>query len=111
MLGANGPDFMFNSLGKRMAEFGRIKGVATNSTANKVHRHNLIPVTPQEMLELHGLIGTNSPAITAPCASGHVMEQFSRLPMIRIIQGTCGAILYAGETPITVVVHLKKRHD
>jgi hypothetical protein len=110
MLGANGLNVMVNSLGQRTAEIGRIQGIAAYRTPKKVHRHNIIPFTPQKVLELNGLVWTDSPAIAAAGTSGHVMKQFSRLSLVRIIQGACGAILHAGEAPVAVVVYLKERH-
>jgi hypothetical protein len=62
------------------------------------------------MLKFHSLLGTNPPAVSAPGAKGHVVEDFPPVPLILIVKGACRTVLHTGKAPIAMFIHLKERH-
>ena len=62
------------------------------------------------MLKLDGTLRTDSPALAAPGALGHVV--FERSPALLISNTQCRSrtILHAGQTPVAVFVDAKVGH-
>jgi hypothetical protein len=62
------------------------------------------------MLKLDGFLRTDSPALTASGALGHIVAERSPIVPIGITQGRGRTIFHTGQTPVTVLVYPKVRH-
>jgi hypothetical protein len=71
---------------------------------------HIIPLPGQKVLKLDGTLRTDSPALAASGASGHIM--FERSPAVLISNTQCRSrtILHAGQTPVAFSVYAKVRH-
>lgn len=110
MPGAQGLKLVANLIGKRPLEIHCIERFPTNDTAKEFHARDLIPSPLHKMLEFHGVIGANPPAISTPRTFRHVVEQGSCVSIVPVTEGVGGAILDTGQAAITVAVDSKIRH-
>jgi hypothetical protein len=62
----------------------RIKRFTAYLAANQIHCDHIIPLPDQEMLKLDGFLGTDSPALAASGAFGHIVLQRSSIVPIVI---------------------------
>jgi hypothetical protein len=61
----------------------RIKRFAAYLAPNQIQRDHIIPLPDQKMLKLDGTFRTDSPALTASGALGHiVLERSSIVPIV-----------------------------
>jgi hypothetical protein len=61
----------------------RIKRFAAYLAPNQIQRDHIIPLPDQKMLKLDGFLRTDSPALTASGAFGHiVLERSSIVPIV-----------------------------
>jgi len=62
------------------------------------------------MLKLDGTLRTDSPALAAPGALGHIVFECSPALLISNTQGRSRTILHAGQTPVAFLVYAKVGH-
>jgi len=89
----------------------RVKGLSANSAPNKVHRCYFVPSSLEQYLKFHSMLGADPPAVAAPRAQAHVMKEFSLVPLVRMTEGACRAVLNAGKTAVASLVYAKKAHN
>jgi hypothetical protein len=62
----------------------RVKGFATYPAPNQIQCYHIIPLSDQKVLKLDGFLRTDSPALTAASAFGHIVLQGSSIVPIAI---------------------------
>jgi hypothetical protein len=62
----------------------RIKRLAAHLASDQIHGNHIIPLPDQKVLKLNGLMRTNSPALTASGAFGHIVPKRSPIFLIVI---------------------------
>jgi hypothetical protein len=62
------------------------------------------------MLKLDGFLGTDSPALAASGAFGHIVLERSSIVPIVITQGRGRTIFHTGQTPVAFIVNSKIGH-
>ena len=62
----------------------RIKWFVANPAPNQIQRDHIIPLPDQKMLKLDGFLRTDSPALTASGALGHIVLEGSSIDPIVI---------------------------
>ena len=60
----------------------RIQWFVANSAPNQIQRDDIIPLPDEKMLKLDGFLRTDSPALAASGASGHVVLERSSVDPI-----------------------------
>ena len=76
----------FKSFPQALAVILSIEGLVAYPAANKVQADNIIPLISQEVLKRDGILGADPPALTAPGAQGHVMEELPLRARILVTQ-------------------------
>jgi hypothetical protein len=111
MLGTKRFHFSVESLGQFLVKICRVKGFAANLALYKRHGGDLVPVSCEKVPKLDGFLGTDSPAVAASRAKGHIMEEMSFGSLIPVVESTGRAIMHTGEASVTLVVDSEERHD
>ena len=71
---------------------------------------DVIPFTRQQVLELDRTLRTNTPALAAAGALGHIVFERSLAALIGNAQGRCRTILHTGQTPVAILIYAKIGH-
>ena len=77
----------FKSFPQALAVILSIEGLVAYPAANKVQADNIIPFICQEVLKRDGILGADPPALTAPGAQGHIVQQLPLGPLVLVTQG------------------------
>jgi hypothetical protein len=91
-------------------EILRVERRSTNLTPYKIHGDYFIPFSFEKCFEFHGALGADPPAIAAPGAKAHVVQEFSLVFLVRIVECACRAILHTSQTPVASLVYTKKAY-
>ena len=62
------------------------------------------------MLKLDGLLGTDSPALTASGAFGHIVLERAPIVLIVQTQGRSRTVFHTCQTAVAVLIYSKVRH-
>ena len=87
-----------------------IDGLAAYLASDEIQGDYRVPTVFQQVPELDGLLGTDPPAISAPGAKRHVVQQFAGVPLILIGKGACRAVFNTRQAPVASAVYLKVCH-
>ena len=71
---------------------------------------DVIPFSRQKVLKLDRTFRTDTPALAAAGALGHIVFECTLSARIGNAQGRCRTILHTGQTPGTVLIYAKIRH-
>ena len=77
----------FKSFPQALAVILSIERLVAYPAVNKVQADNIVPFICQEVLKRNGILGADPPALTAPGAQGHVMEELPLRPLVLVTQG------------------------
>jgi hypothetical protein len=78
---------------------------------NQIQRHNFIPLTDQQVLKLDGILRADPPALSAAGTFRHIMLEGPLILLINKIQSRGRTIFHAGQTPVTIIINSKIRHN
>jgi hypothetical protein len=81
-----------------------------NRASHKIHGHYFVPFSLEKAFEFHGALGADPPAIAAPGAKAHIVQELSLVSLVRIVESACRAILHTSQTPVTPLVYTKKAY-
>jgi hypothetical protein len=87
-----------------------VEGCTANSASHKIHGHYFVPFSLEKAFKFHGAFGADPPAIAAPGAKAHVVQEFSLVFLVRIVECACRAILHTSQTPVASLVYTKKAY-
>jgi hypothetical protein len=62
------------------------------------------------MLKLDGSLWANAPALTAPCAFGHIVAECPSVVAILKTQSRSRTIFHTGQTSVAVIIYPKIGH-
>ena len=107
---ARGFNRCFGSAHQCLVKSGRIKRFSADVAVDQVKLNDFIPLILQKMLEQDRFLGTDPPACATAGAQGHIVKQDSFAPLFFGHEGIGRAILYAGQTAVALIGHLKVGH-
>jgi len=109
--GTKGLDRFAQFFRQCFAKIHRVKRLPANAAVYQIECFDLIPSVLQKKLKLNGILGADSPTVTAPSAPGHIMRKRTLFALIRRPQCVGRTILHAGQTPVAPIIDLKIRHN
>jgi hypothetical protein len=78
--------------------------------SHKIHGHYFVPISLEKAFKFHRALWADPPAIAAPGAKAHVVQELSLVFLVRVVESACRAILHASETPVAPLVYTKKAY-
>ena len=78
--------------------------------ADEIQGDDRVPAPFEQVSEFDGLLGADPPAISAPGAKRHAMEELTCIPLIFVCKSACRAVFNTSQTSVAFVIYLEIGH-
>jgi len=110
MLGTQGIETFVKRFLKCLIKIAGVYRFPADLTPHQIQGDHMIPLVLHEMLKFDSPLRTYAPALTAPGALGHIVQQASTVAGIFKSESGRRAVLYARQTSVALFIYDEIRH-